>query len=68
MYCFKNRMMLPHKNGSSGLSTLKIIEVLRRLRNKDNIYELLDSEYHNLENNILDPMKQPININVSTRL
>ena len=42
-------MMLPHKNGSAGLSTLKVIEVLRRLRNKDNIYELLESEYQNLE-------------------
>lgn len=45
LFCFKNRMMLPHKNGSAGLSTLKIIEVLRRLRNKENIYELLESEY-----------------------
>jgi hypothetical protein len=37
--------MLPHKNGSAGLSTLKVVEVLRRLRNKDNIYELLECEY-----------------------
>jgi hypothetical protein len=42
-------MMLHHKNGSTGLSTMKIIDVLKRIRNKENIYELLESEYQNIQ-------------------
>ena len=43
-YCFRNRMMLPQKNGSNGLAVLKIIEVLKKSRGITNIFELLDSE------------------------
>lgn len=38
-------MMLPQKNGSVGLAVLKIIEVLKRVRGINNVFELLDSEY-----------------------
>jgi len=37
-------MLLPQKNGAEGLAVLKIIDVLKKIREIDNIYELLDSE------------------------
>jgi hypothetical protein len=43
-FCFRNRMLLPQKNGSMGLAVLKIIEVLKKVRGISNIFELLDSE------------------------
>tara|TARA_B110000285_G_C14984091_1_gene542919 strand:- start:687 stop:812 length:126 start_codon:yes stop_codon:yes gene_type:complete len=37
-------MMLPQKNGSTGVASLRIIEVLKKVRKLDNIFELMKSE------------------------
>ena len=67
-FCFRNRMLLPQKNGSIGLAVLKIIEVLKRIRGISNIFELLDSEQTKIQRKINNQNMQPINLMGSIRM
>jgi len=43
-YCYNNRLVLPQKNGTSGMAMLRIVDVLREVRGVSSMFELLHYE------------------------
>ena len=67
-YCFMHRMLLPRKNGSTGLAVLKIVDLIMRIRGIESVFDLLDFEQKHIEQNLDNPGTQPINVKASTRI
>ena len=51
-YCRQNALVLPQKNGVTGVAILKIVDVLKKIRGIENVFELLNSERSLIEENL----------------
>ena len=54
-FCHFNRMLVPQSNIVLGQACLKIVEVLKRLRGIDSVFELLFDEEQLIYRRINDP-------------
>lgn len=60
-YCKRNRMMLPQTNGANGLASMKIVDLLMKVRGVSSVFQLLDIEQTELQRSFNDPSKHPLN-------